>query len=324
MQENGNALHKIGPHSGVSPERAHHHGPGVMAPPVAVMEVQGALHSRIWTFNRAPETAERVLILLTDGNGELEWSDGLTTLSAPAVQWLGIPASAKLRLAAGTSGYIARLSETAIAELVGNRAESQTLAGIIDRSFLISLAGERRLTDELERCMARLGEETALSEGGSQLMVISWLRILFISILRRVGDVRSVSAAMRGEAPIILRRFRQLVELHFREQWPVGRYARTMGVSPDRLHAICTRELGKSPKALIGERVIREAALHLTRSMLTIKQIGFALGFRDQAHFSNFFRLRTGHPPGRMRAMIEASRQHDAGGDELIGFADWP
>lgn len=295
-----------------------------MAPPVTVSEVHGALHGRIWSFNRRPGAAERVLVLLTDGSGELEWPDGLATLSAPVIQWLGIPAAARLRLDPGTTGHVATLSETAVADIVGNRAESQTLAGIIDRSFLLSLAGERELTAELARCMRHLDAEAALSEGGSQLMVISWLRILFVSILRRVSNVRTVPAAARGEAPIILQRFRQLVELHFREQWPVGRYAKSLGVSHDRLHAICTRELGKAPKALIGERVVREAALHLARSMLTIKQISFALGFRDQAHFSNFFRHKTGHSPGRMRAMFEASRQHEIDDEELLGFADWP
>jgi AraC family transcriptional regulator, transcriptional activator of pobA len=323
MQEIGNTLQKTGSNAPRSPVTVPR-GPGVMTPPVSVSEIQGALRGRIWSFNRTAASPERVLVFLTDGSGELEWPDSISTLTSPVIQWLGIPAAARLRLDAGTTGYVATLSEAAIADIVGNRAESQTLAGIIDRSFLLSLAGEPDLTAELARCMDQLGAETAQSEGGSQLMVISWLRILFVSILRRVSDVRSAPAATRGEAPIILQRFRQLVELHFREQWPVGRYAKALGVSHDRLHAICTRELDKAPKVLIGERVAREAALHLARSMLTIKQISFALGFRDQAHFSNFFRLKTGHAPGRMRAMFEASRQQEIDGDELIGFADWP
>lgn len=276
------------------------------------------------SFNRTPGAAERVLILLTDGSAELEWQDDISTLSAPAIHWLGMPVAARLRLNAGTTGYVATLGEAAVSDIVGNRAESQTLAGIIDRTFQLSLAGERRLSAELAHCMDNLGSETAQSEGGSQLMVISWLRIIFVSILRRVTDIRSAPAAARGEAPIILQRFRQLVELHFREQWPVGRYAEALGVSHDRLHAICTRELDKAPKVLIGERVVREAALHLARSMLTIKQISFALGFRDQAHFGNFFRHKTGHSPGRMRTMFRASRQQEVDGEELLGFADWP
>src|SRR5690606_10386307 len=110
------------------------------------------------------------------------------------------------------------------------------------------------------------------------------LRIMLVAMLRAAAgtDIPHVSI---GEKSSLLRRFRQLVEMNFRSHWTVARYAEALGISTDRLHAICTTGIGKSPKALISERLALEAALRLERSSLTVQQLGHALGFNDPAHF---------------------------------------
>jgi len=290
--------------------------------PLMIERVASALHRRVWSFERAAGRGERLLVLLTDGRADVERNGDSTLVEGPAVQWIGDADFSQLRFDPGSTGYVARIGEAAMIEMVGNRAESAVLGGLTDRSFVLSLAGDRPLADELARCIAALHGETTAPQSGSQMMIVAYLRIVFFLIARKVTRPSLAHIPARGDAPAVLQRFRQAVELHFREHWPVKRYAASLGVSHDRLHAICVRELGKSPKTLIGERVIREAAIYLARTMLTTKQISFALGFRDLAHFGNFFKLKTGHPPSVFRRVID--KAHGRAGDDLVSFADWP
>jgi AraC family transcriptional regulator, transcriptional activator of pobA len=122
----------------------------------------------------------------------------------------------------------------------------------------------------------------------------------------------------------ILRRFLRLVEERFREHLPVCAYARLLGITPDRLHAVCTRALKQAPRDLIQRRLVQEGIVRLESSGATVKQIAFALGFKDAAYFNRFFRRHVGQPPGTWRratairgALARSSR---AG----FSFADWP
>lgn len=98
---------------------------------------------------------------------------------------------------------------------------------------------------------------------------------------------------------------------------------RQLRISADRLHAICTTGIGKSPNALVSERLAHEAAIRLECSALTIEQLGHALAFGDPAHFSNFFRRMTGMAPGRYRKLVSTARA-EAANVAAASFADWP
>jgi AraC-like DNA-binding protein len=114
-------------------------------------------------------------------------------------------------------------------------------------------------------------------------------------------------------------RFRELVELHFAEHWPVSRYVQLLGVSEDRLHAVCTKETGRGPLALIHARLIKEARLRLERSAVPIEKVAARLGFADPAYFNRFFKKQLGVSPGvyRRSALEQRRNEHET-------FAAWP
>jgi AraC-like DNA-binding protein len=126
-----------------------------------------------------------------------------------------------------------------------------------------------------------------------------------------------------GEKAGILQRFRQLVEMNFRNHWTIAQYADALGISTDRLHAVCTSGIGKPPKALVSERLAHEAVQRMERSSITIQQLGHSLGFNDPAHFSSFFKRMTGMPPSRYQELIVRSRA-DGQNVPPKRFADWP
>lgn len=96
-------------------------------------------------------------------------------------------------------------------------------------------------------------------------------------------------------------------------------------MTPDRLHALCSRELKRSPSELIQQRVVKEAATRLEAGAVAVavKQIAFALGFKDTAYFSRFFRKHTGEAPGVWRRRV-AVRARAGQSRPALNFSDWP
>lgn len=279
------------------------------------------LHARFWSFNGAGSDVARQLLLVTDGGGEAEAGGQRFAIAAPALVWLGDLKPGRLRLEAGATGLRARIGDGTLVEAIGDEAQSVGLRYLVDRDFTLSLAGHADAAGVIERCLTAVIAERRQPQEASALLLSALLRIVLVSMLRVSGGQESLPGI--GERMSLLQRFRQLVEMNFRNHWPVARYAAALGVSPDRLHAICTDGVGKSPKALVSERLAREAMLRLERSSLTIQQLGHSLGFSDPAHFSSFFRKMTGTPPGRYRrAVIDARTDRPA--LHTPSFAEWP
>lgn len=317
MQEIGYLLQK----SGVElASGARCPSPGVQR--VKAERIDSSLHPRSWSFNRNPENLARQFLLLLDGSAEAEIGAERLAITAPAVLWLGKPEPGRLRGDAGATGFRGSATSAMLEAAVGDQAESINLRLLTDRDFVLSLVGAEGPAGTIERCFQAALNELQRPHPTTPLMLSALLRIMLTAMLRISGGPAGEVAGTAGKTGL-LPRFRQLVELNFRHHWPVSRYASELGVSGDRLHAICTTGIGKSPKKLISERLAHEAALRLERSTLTIQQLGHSLGFNDPAHFSNFFRRMTGKTPGNYRRMAtgpDASERPAA----AQGFADWP
>lgn len=285
-------------------------------------KIESSLHPRSWTFNRQPENSARQLVVLTDGAGQVETAASSFAIIAPAVLWLADQTPGRLRVEAGATGYRCWASDAMVISAIGDQAESVSLSHLADRSFVLSLTGLEEQASMFERCCNGAINELRQPLEGSPLLLSALLRVMLVALMRIAGG-EQIAHSATGEKSGLLQRFRQLVEMNFRSHWTVARYAQALGVTTDRLHAICTTGIGKSPKALISERLALEAALRLERSSLTIEQLGHALGFHDPAHFSSFFRRMTGMPPGRYRK-VAASLQQEGRNAPTPGFADWP
>jgi AraC family transcriptional activator of pobA len=75
-------------------------------------------------------------------------------------------------------------------------------------------------------------------------------------------------------------RFLQAVELHFREDWPVSRYAGQLGVTERRLHAAVTKAASKSPLQLRHLRILEAARSGWTNRRCRSRRSAMALVFQ--------------------------------------------
>ncbi|WP_246273001.1 AraC family transcriptional regulator [Oricola thermophila] len=223
---------------------------------------------------------------------------------------------------AGSSAHIAEIAEETLSRAIGDFFESAAMHTLFESDWTRSLAEDAASHKTICTGLNSIGSELTAPQAATGMMIAAHLRIVLVTILRASG-VDEVAMATHGNNAHYLQRFRQLLEAGFRAHHPVGYYARELGITHDRLHAICMRELGKTPKSLIAERLAREAALGLERSTLSVKQLSYSLGFKDPAHFSNFFRRMTGLTPGRFRRLTVSSNPEP---EEFSppNFADWP
>jgi AraC-like DNA-binding protein len=261
-------------------------------------------------------------VVLTDGEGGCKTGDTQHDLKAPCLFWLARPREARRRLSAGSTGYLAEIEEEATGRAVGDYAESLSLRFMADQTMLLALAGHAPARAIIAQSFEAILAELHTPQMGSAMLLAAHLRVILV-VMFRVSGAEEIAQSGGGDTARMLQRFRQLVEINFRAHWRIAAYAEALGISHDRLHAICTRELGKTPKALVSERLAREAALGLERSLLTIEQLSDALGFRDPAHFSHFFKRVGGMPPGAYRQAMTAAARTGAT-MEPASFADWP
>jgi AraC family transcriptional activator of pobA len=298
--------------------------------PMLVQRIESSLHTRTIALARRESGSTRVLVQLGDGEGRLEWKEAAGTgaadpvermVIAPGLAWLAKPKHCRLIIEAGSTGHVAEIADDTLVRAVGDFAESATLMFMADSDMGLTLSERKPAHERIRTSLEAVIEETGRTQPGSTMAVVAHLRIILVQMMR-ISGLEETAGAGRGEDAHFLQRFRQLVEGHFRDRWPVARYAQALGITPDRLHAMCTRELGRPPKALVAERLAREAAMALERSTLSIEQLSHALGFRDPAHFSHFHKRMTGLAPGRFRKMLGSAAQ--SGEFSPPSFADWP
>lgn len=103
------------------------------------------------------------------------------------------------------------------------------------------------------------------------------------------------------QAETRLVRFKQLIDVHFKEEKLVSFYAEKLHISANYLNILCKKNLKISAIQFIQQRIVLEAKRLLKATMLSVKEIAFELDFADHAYFSNFFKAQTGSTPTAFR-----------------------
>ncbi len=96
-------------------------------------------------------------------------------------------------------------------------------------------------------------------------------------------------------------KFKELVEEHYGNHCTVSAYAEALNVSSKTLTTITKTIVGKTPAAIISERLILEAQRLLRYTTLQIGEIAFRLGFEDASYFIKFFKRYMNDSPNKFR-----------------------
>lgn len=123
----------------------------------------------------------------------------------------------------------------------------------------------------------------------------NYLRIILLEAERQLTSSYSSVISNIG------RRFYNAVERHFRENRNTDYYVNLLGINEKTLSKEVKILTGKTPKVYIDSRTILEAKRLLSYSNLSVKEIGYELGFDEPTNFNKYFRKHTGTTPAQFR-----------------------
>ncbi|MCR5313531.1 MAG: bifunctional hydroxymethylpyrimidine kinase/phosphomethylpyrimidine kinase [Bacteroidaceae bacterium] len=114
--------------------------------------------------------------------------------------------------------------------------------------------------------------------------------------------VYAISSSTRSQRMAdIYNQFMTHIASHYRQAHDVNFYADLLAITPRYLSQVTSHVIGKSPKAIIAEYIMKESIAMLTTSRLTIGEISDRLGFTSQAMFSKFFNSHQKCSPAEFR-----------------------
>lgn len=283
--------------------------------------IESALSQRSLDLKRGIYADFVHLFFLISGTAKVSMGVQTIEMEACSVAYVSMSDPFSISINAGSVACFLGVSPDLLIELLGSNAESVLLREFSERSLYIE-APDSGYLEELHHLSQGLMNEINDPQRGSRMAVAAYFRLVLMGLWRISGSRETAETGL-GEITKLLQRFRHLVEMHYRERWTVRQYAESLLVSHDRLHAICTRTLAKTPLQLIQERVIFEAKLRLERSGHSIQQLAHDLGFTDSTTFSHYFKRYAGTTPAAFRKMSKKP-QPDQQSTLSFGYADWP
>ena len=102
----------------------------------------------------------------------------------------------------------------------------------------------------------------------------------------------------------LVKKFNQLLDVHFAAQRAASFYARKLNVSTRTLDRRLKKEIGETSKRLHVRRLLLECKRNLTKLDKPIKHIAYELHFSDSAAFSRFFKQESALTPIEFREAL--------------------
>jgi AraC family transcriptional activator of pobA len=284
---------------------------------IVATRVETSLADQTWSVSRSSGALYRAFFV-RQGRAAFsaEERPGIE-IAGPQILWLPTAARGAFRLFAGGNGATLVAREDIIRRAVNESSLAARLRPLIDRELVAPAARINPDIREIEAIFAALARESRDPGPGASAMNALYLGLILAHLWRACGPSGNADSFISG-APIA-ERFRQLVELHYRDDLSVDEFAHMLGVARGQLHAACIRALGRAPLQLVHARLLAEARLRLQETAQSVQQIAYGLGFRDPSYFNRFFRRLSGISPGAYRksARVDPPR-------EATSFAAWP
>jgi AraC family transcriptional activator of pobA len=199
-----------------------------------------------------------------------------------------------------TTGSVLTIADSYLRDLMQREPD---FASLLRVPCQLSLGPQSRIAASLES----LSRELVWTAPAGAAAVEAHLLGVLVEALRLLVQARAASPVVQGAQATLVARFRELVELHYREGLSMETYAARLGVTIGRLRAACLKTAAASPLRLVQERTMLEAKRALLYSNMAVAEVAYHLGFDDPAYFSRFFAKAEGLSPRGFRDRASAS-----------------
>ena len=233
------------------------------------------------------------LIVLLEGAGFHWIDDQLLPVAAPVAFFLSPGQVHCWQLTAIPKGYVLLFREDFIGPVVGT--DLYPLLQQVEQRHEIALTDPQPVLDML----LQLENEYRQPNDHSPSVLRGLTQVLFARLLQAAPD----ESPVRTGGGALYHQFTNGLRTQASSGNRVLHYARSLGVSPQRLNAVCRRVDGRSASELIEQQVILEAKRHLLHTDQTVTYIADALRFSDPSNFVKYFKKHTGHTPTAFKKM---------------------
>jgi AraC family transcriptional activator of pobA len=189
----------------------------------------------------------------------------------------------------GVDGWVLTMPDVLIERLVAHAPDFQPH---LDKPHIVDAKDQ-----DIEALFSRIAD----IRPGRLLSIQACLELILVWLARRLLVEREREVTVHSKAAGHARRFRQLVEMGFREQRALDRYAQELGMTTTQLNRVCRTVFGKSALGVIHDRLLLEARRSLVYTSITVAEVGYALGFSDPSYFTRFFVRATEIAPSEFR-----------------------
>ncbi len=159
----------------------------------------------------------------------------------------------------------------------------------------------------VQEILDEIKDEIRNDEPSMEEMLRILLKELIIKATRIWKTKHGIASAETKQEVEFTRKFSQLVELHFKSKHSVADYGAMLSVSPKNLHKRITQNGDAAPNDLIKQRIILEAKRLLVHTGLSVKEIGYDLGYDDPAYFVRLFTKQTSISPVEFRKQYKTA-----------------
>lgn len=147
------------------------------------------------------------------------------------------------------------------------------------------------------RTLSEIKQEAALDDSGMEEMLRILLKQIIIRSTRIWKKAHELADKNESQDMEFIRKFSQLVETHYTQHHNVADYAAMLNITPKALGKRISKHSPISPNDIIKNRIILEAKRLLIHTDLTVKEIGYKLGYDDPAYFVRLFTNQTDTSP---------------------------
>jgi len=151
-----------------------------------------------------------------------------------------------------------------------------------------------------QQLMDSMWEEVQREEFGKPHILRHLLSVLLI-LLERNRRKLSEDTTQQDKHLTIFQDFIDLLENKHRLHHDVNFYASQVHLTPRQLSNLAKTCTGRTAKQIILERIILESKRLLTHSNASVKEISYALGFKDPSYFSKVFKNVTSMSPNQFK-----------------------
>jgi AraC family transcriptional activator of pobA len=266
---------------------------------VVVERFEQLLHPPTWQWPHRRSFYE--ILWLTEGTALNVVDYHETTVGPQTLFFVGPGQLHLLSHTARVKGYRIAFTENFLLQYVSQQDVILQLAFLTTSATSATLQLDEAARQELEPVLALLQEEIGRTELSAALVG----HLLFI-LLNRIQRLIVCPHASRQDlaSRLLVRRFRALVEEHFRTPHNLSFYAEQLALTVHRVNEVCKYMTGKTAGDMLRDRRLLEAKQQLIYSDTPIGQIAEDLGFQDFSYFSRQFKKNTQLRPAAYRRMM--------------------